>query len=138
MELLSNNFILTKKVQVQFYSNFEGIFGSRTSGAPKKAPFTYVKTSPWVILFNSKLKNEVLDDIQTYRIEKHGNTISSRFVKFLRTLTFLYTSQSRLDIHCLLQIVKSKEMEISEIICDESDFSFVVNYSPNKMYFQFS
>ena len=61
-----------KKVQVQFYSNFEGIFGSRTSGAPKKAPFTYVEICPWVILFNSKLENEVLDNIQTYRLEKHG------------------------------------------------------------------
>ena len=61
-----------KKVQLQFCSNFEGIFGCRTSGAPKKAPFMYVEICPWVILFNSKLENEVLDDFQTYRLEKHG------------------------------------------------------------------
>ena len=61
-----------KKVQLQFCSNFEDIFGCRTSGAPKKAPFMYVEICPWVILFNSKLENEVLDDFQTYRLEKHG------------------------------------------------------------------
>ena len=59
-------------MQVECYSNFEAIFGSRTSGAPKKAPFTYVEICPWVILFNSKLENEVLDYFQTHRLEKHG------------------------------------------------------------------
>ena len=61
-----------KKVQLEFYSNFEGIFGCRTPGAPKKAPFMYVEICPWVILFNPKLENEVLNDIQTCRFEKHG------------------------------------------------------------------
>ena len=66
-----------KKVQLQFCSNFEGIFGCKTLGAPKKAPFMYVEICPWVILFNSKLENEVLDDIQTYRLEK-----THRFFRF--------------------------------------------------------
>ena len=60
-----------KKVQAQFTQILGVIFGSRTSGAPKKVPFTYVEICPWVILLNSKLENEVLDDIQTYRLEKH-------------------------------------------------------------------
>ena len=61
-----------KKVQLEFYSNFEGILGCRTPGAPKKAPFMYVEICPWVILFNPKLEKEVLNDIQTCRFEKHG------------------------------------------------------------------
>ena len=32
----------------------------------------YVEICPWVILFNPKLENEVLNDIQTCRFEKHG------------------------------------------------------------------
>ena len=65
--------MLIEKFQLEFYSNLGGgIFGSRTPGAPKRAPFMYVEICPRVILFNPKLENEVLIDIQTYRFEKHG------------------------------------------------------------------
>ena len=70
MESQSNNFILTEKSSTSIVLKFWGYFW--TWGAPKKAPFMYVEICPWVILFNPKLENEVLDDIQTYRFEKHG------------------------------------------------------------------
>ena len=72
MEPLSNNFILTEKSSTWLLLKFWGYFTCRIPGAPKKAPFMYVEICPWVILFNPKLENEVLNDIQTCRFEKHG------------------------------------------------------------------
>ena len=72
MEPLSNNFTLTEKSSTSILLKFWGYFWLQDFRGFKKAPFMYVEICPWVILFNSKLENEVLDDFQTYRLEKHG------------------------------------------------------------------
>ena len=38
--------LTTSEIPVKKKSSFQGIFGSRTSGAPKKAPFMYVEICP--------------------------------------------------------------------------------------------
>ena len=65
-------------MQLEFTSNFEGIFGLRTPRAPFWAPFMYAEMRTWVFFFNSKLENEVSNDIQSCRSKKH------EIFKFLR------------------------------------------------------
>ena len=61
-----------KKFQLEFYWNLRIFLAVGFQRFLKKAPFMYVEICPWVILFNPKLENEVLNDIQTCRSEKHG------------------------------------------------------------------